>query len=48
MWRHLAEADRPVFTRIRRLWLKNPENFRGDERTRLSGVFRLSASIVKA
>ena len=48
MWRQLAEAEQPDFKRTRFLWLKNPENLRRDERTRLSGLLRLNAPIVKA
>jgi transposase len=48
MWRQLAEAERPDFKRTRFLWLKNPENLRRNERTRLSGLLRLNAPIVKA
>jgi len=48
MWRQLAEAERPDFKRTRFLWLKNPENLARKERTRLSGLLRLNAPIVKA
>jgi len=48
MWRQLAEAEQPDFKRTRFLWLKNPENLRREERTRLSGLLRLNAPIVKA
>ena len=48
MWRQLAEAEKPDFKRTRFLWLKNPANLRRDERTRLSGLLRLNAPIVKA
>jgi transposase len=48
MWRQLAEAEKPDFKRTRFLWLKNPENLERKERTRLSGLLRLNAPIVKA
>ena len=48
MWRQLAEAERPDFKRTRFLWLKTPENLQSEERTRLSGLLRLNAPIVKA
>jgi transposase len=48
MWRQLAEAERPDFKRTRFLWLKNPENLARKERTRLSGLLRLNAPLVKA
>ncbi len=48
MWRQLAEAERPDFKRTRFLWLKNPANLERKERTRLSGLLRLNAPIVKA
>jgi transposase len=48
MWRQLAEAEQSNFKRTRFLWLKNPANLRRDERTRLSGLLRLNAPIVKA
>ena len=46
--RRLAEAERPDFKRTRFLWLTNPANLRREERTRLSGLLRLNAPIVKA
>jgi len=48
MWRQLPEAEQPDFKRTRFLWLKNPENLERTERTRLSGLLRLNAPIVKA
>jgi transposase len=48
MWRQLAEAEQPDFKRTRFLWLKNPENLARKERTRLSGLLRLNAPLVKA
>jgi len=48
MCRQLAEAEKPAFKRTRFLWLKNPANLRREERTRLSGLLRLNAPIVKA
>lgn len=47
-WRQLAGREKVEFKRTRFLWLKNPENLRPEERTRLSGLLRLNAPIVKA
>jgi transposase len=48
VWRQLAEVEKPDFKRTRFLWLKNPENLERKERTRLSGLLRLNAPVVKA
>ncbi len=48
MWRQLPAAEKPDFKRTRFLWLRNPENLRREERTRLSGLLQLNAPIVKA
>jgi transposase len=46
-WRGLAGREKAEFKRTRFLWLRNPENLRREERTRLSALLRLNSPIVK-
>ena len=47
-WRTLTGRARVEFKHTRFLWLRNPENLRRAERTRLSALLRLNSPIVKA
>jgi transposase len=47
-WRQMAGRHKAEFKRTRFLWLRNPENLRRAERTRLSALLRLNSPIVKA
>lgn len=47
-WRQLQGRQKAEFKHTRFLWLKNPENLRRTERTRLSTLLRLNSPIVKA
>jgi transposase len=47
-WRTLAGRQRVEFKHTRFLWLRNPENLRRTERTRLSALLRVNSPIVKA
>jgi transposase len=47
-WRTLRGRARVEFKHTRFLWLRNPENLKRTERTRLSALLRLNSPIVKA
>ncbi len=47
-WRTLAGRQRVEFKHTRFLWLRNPENLRRTERTRLSALLRVNSPIVRA
>ena len=47
-WRRLTGRARVEFKHTRFLWLRNPENLRRTERTRLSALLRLNSPIVRA
>ena len=47
-WRALTGRARVTWKHTRFLWLRNPENLRRTERTRLSALLRLNAPIVRA
>jgi len=47
-WRALTGRARVTWKHTRFLWLRNPENLRRTERTRLSSLLRLNAPIVRA
>jgi transposase len=46
-WRQMQGRTKAEFKQTRFLWLKNPENLRRDERTRLSALLRLNSPIVR-
>lgn len=47
-WRQMQGREKAEFKRTRFLWLANPENLRGEQRTRLSALLWLNSPIVKA
>ena len=47
-WRRMQGRAKAEFKQTRFLWLRNPENLRRDERTRLSALMRLNSPIVRA
>ena len=47
-WRRLQGRAKAEFKQTRFLWLRNPENLRRAERTRLSALVRLNSPIVRA
>jgi len=47
-WRTLVGRQRVEFKHTRFLWLRNPENLRRTERTRLSALLRVNSPIVRA
>ena len=47
-WRRLQARAKTEFKQTRFLWLRNPENLRREERTRLSALLRVNSPIVKA